>query len=307
MQNNFLRTFSKLQFIVNQEIEIFFAEEIRKSKSPFSTEALKMLREFSLRGGKRIRPVLVNQGYFIAGGKNKNLILKTSIFIDLIHNFLLIHDDIMDKGELRRGKKTLHLKYADSAKSKKDSLHYGISMAIAGGDMMEFLARKILTKSKFPDINKIKAIKRLNQVLERTAYGQMLEFYLRDKLKAGGKITEQEILDVYKTKTALYTFVGPLQIGAILAEDNEKILNSLEKIGVPLGIAFQIKDDIQDIESDLKDKQPSLLILKNADECENTAKNLINKAKKIILKTNFPERNKKFLLDLADYIIERKD
>lgn len=345
MKNNFLKILSEYQLGINKELKAFFLKEIKKSKSPFFTETLKLLEEFSLRPAKRIRAILINYGYFVAGGKDKKNILKTSIFIELIHNFLLIHDDIIDREEFRRGKITLHRQYQKLSKFKKEDLHYGISMAISAGDMIEFLARQILDQSKFPDDKKNKAIEKLNQVLELTAYGQLLELWLRDKFKNKGTIKEKDILDVYEIKTALYTFVGPLQIGGILAGAGQKTLSSFEKIGTPMGIAFQIEDDLQDLflenASDIKEGQPNLLVIKMLNrktgltvkkylnkktlnkkeiniikniaiksqaynDCKNTAENLINQTKKNIIDSNYPKNESNFLINLADYIINKE-
>lgn len=306
MQDNFLKTISKYQADINKDLEIFFDKEIKQSKSPFFTETLKMLRDFSLRPGKRIRAILINYGYFIAGGKDEKNIFKTSIFIELIHNFLLIHDDIMDREETRRGKISLHRQYEKSSKFKKDSGHFGTAMALSAGDLMEFLARKILDQSNFFPDKKNKAGGKLNQILEQTACGQMFEFWLRDKFKNGEKINTEDIFKIYKIKTALYTFVGPMQIGGILAGANNEILKSFEEIGTPLGIAFQIQDDLQDFSKDVKEGQPSLAVLKPKGECQQMAKDLIIQAKKQILSANLGKEGENFLLGLADYILNQK-
>ena len=354
MTKNFIEILSKYQVSINKELKFFFDTEIKETKTPFLIKTLKELKEFSLRPGKRIRAILINYGYFLAGGKDKKSILKTSIFIELIHNFLLIHDDIVDREKIRRGKATLHYQYQKEPNlENEEKKHYGLSMAIVAGDMIEFLGRKILAQSKFSDNHKIEAIKKLNLILTLTAYGEMFEFWLRKKIKNGETIKEKDILDIYKTKTAFYTFIGPLQMGAALAGGNQKAINFFEKIGLPLGIAFQIKDDIQDLfgekkeigsetASDIKEGQPNLLIIKtlnkkqgkiikkylwkkdinkkelkiikNAvlksgayEDCQQIAKNLINRVKKDIVYANYPQKEKEFLLNLADYILERED
>ncbi len=292
----FLENLSRFQSNINREIKFFFDKEIKGTKFPFLVKTLKNLKEFSLRPGKRIRAILINQGYFMAGGKNKKEILKASIFIELIHNFLLIHDDILDEEKFRRGRPALHRLY-----QKEKDEYYGISMALVAGDMMEFLGRKILSQSKFPNQYKIKAIEKLNQILISTAYGEMFEYWLKDNLKQKS-VKEKDILEIYKNKTAYYTFIGPLQIGALLAGASTKSLQLLEKIGLLMGIAFQIKDDEKDMDTDKKEGQPSLLTIKTVDECRKIAEDLINQAKKEIQKAKFPLREKQFLLNLADYI-----
>ena len=306
MTKEFSKILSKYHADISNELAVFFDKEIKKADSPFLQKTLKTLKEFSLRPGKRIRAILVNYGYFLAGGKNKKEILKTSIFIELIHNFLLIHDDILDEEKMRRGKPALHHIFENEKflKNKNEREYYGISMAVVMGDMMEFLGRRVLSQSKFSDKNKIEAIKKLEQILISTAHGEMFEYWIRKNQKRE-TAKEKDILEIYKNKTACYTFVGPLQIGALLAGASTKTLLSLEKIGLPLGVAFQIKDDIEDINSDKQEGQPSLLTLKSIDECKKISKNLIDQTKKEIRATKFPEREKQFLLDLADYIGNR--
>lgn len=301
MQQEFLKNFTACQKKIGKELKLFFDKKIKEAKAPFLIETLNKLEEFSLRPGKRIRAILISQGYFLAGGRDKKEILKTSIFIELIHNFLLVHDDILDEDRLRRGKPTLHTVYEQGRNDK----HYGTSMAIVAGDMMEFLGRQILAQSDFADGCKIKAMQALNKILSATAYGEMFEVELKERLKNGEAVKEEEVLDVYKTKTAFYTFVGPLQIGAILAGADKKTLLFCEKIGIPLGVAFQIKDDFDDAESDAKRGQPSLLALKGHNECSQMAKNLMWEAKERIRSSNYKTGQKEFLIDLADYILSK--
>ncbi len=274
MEKSFFTVLSQYQAVIDISLRSFFDREIQNAKTPFSKNTLTILKEFSLRPAKRIRAILINYGYLLAGGKNKKEILKTSIFIELIHNFLLIHDDIIDREERRRGKATLHNQYKNKITStKEEKEHYGLSMAITAGDMAEVLGRKILTQSNIPLKNKVKAMEGLDDVLVRTIYGEMFELELKMNLKNKKTISESDILEIYKNKTALYTFVGPLQIGGLLAGSNQLNLSFFEKIGMPLGIVFQIKDDLHDlfgnaseigskIASDIKEGQPNLLIIK---------------------------------------------
>lgn len=282
MTKDFFKIISAYQRKISQELQQFFNKKIKQTKPRFLKQTLALLKEFSLRPAKRIRAILVNYGYFLAGGKNRKAILESSIFIELIHNYLLIHDDIMDQDKIRRGGPTVHCSYQGSE-------HYGMSMALVVGDMANALGYEVLAGSDFPDSYKIRAIEKLNQILYLTGYGQMFEFWL-----GKSKRQAQDILEIYRNKTALYTFVGPLQIGAILAGASPEFLQKIEKFALPLGIAFQIKDDIQDLSSNSLDIK--------------MAERLINRAKKFLkLEKSFPEKEKQFLLDLADFTIKRQN
>ncbi|MBU2472409.1 polyprenyl synthetase family protein [Patescibacteria group bacterium] len=346
----FYKDLLQYQKEINSELKRFFNKKIKESSLIFkqAAETIRILKQGNIVGGKRIRPILINVGYSLAGGKNKKSILKASLSIELLHNYFLIHDDIIDRDELRRGKKSLYSFY----KNKTNDLHKGISLAIVGGDITISLAYQAILESNFLEKNKIKALEILNQTNINTCHGQMLEMFLESK---PNKITEKEIFNILKNKTAYYTFANPLKIGAVLAGSNNKFLSQLEKIGLSLGIAFQIRDDILDlfgsekelgkpVASDIKEGKPNLLILKTLalakpkdkkifkeylgkkiinqkdikeirrivtesralDYCQNKAWGLVKKASFLIKKMKVPQKEKEFLLNLADYIIERK-
>lgn len=301
MNTEFDQILASYQKKMNKEVKNFFEKKISKTKQPFLKETLKILKEFSLRPARRTRAILVNHGYFLAGGKKKKEILKTSIFIELIHNYLLIHDDIIDRDEIRRGGKTLHYQYQEVSLDKKEKEHCGQSMAMEAGNMMASLGYEVLLDSKFPTKYKIKAVKKLNRLVYLTAYGQMLELGLREKISK--KINEKDIFEIYQNKTAPYSFVGPLQIGAILAGGNQKFLNKIENFALALGIAFQIQDDISDIKSDIREQQPTLIRKNSLQYCQNTVKKLIDQSKEILNRErDFPKKEKQFLFDLINYV-----
>lgn len=278
MTKQFSKTLLNFRKSINREIEKLFNRKIDQAKPLFEKEVLGWLKEYSLRKAKRLRAILVNQGYFLAGGKQSETILKASIFIELIHNYLLIHDDILDEDEVRRGKKTFH------------KLH-GQNMAICAADMASALGYEILTSCQFPINYKIKALKKLNQTLYSTCYGQMLELYLREKKK----FTDNDVLQIYTKKTAFYTLVTPLQVGALLAGASEKFLKKIEKFALPLGIAFQIRDDLQD--GDIEK-----VFTFSKEKYQKLLEKFIDQAKKNLnLEKTFPEKEKEFLLNLADY------
>lgn len=276
--HDFTRVLYAYQKEIEAELKKFFQEKINKSNGMFEKEVLRILEEFSLRPAKRIRPILINVGYFLAGGKDKKAIMETSIFIELIHNMALIHDDIIDQGQFRRGEKALHHIYGGG--------HYGESMALVAGDMSGFLGCETLASSNFPAENKLLAIERLNRVIIETCYGQMLEMGIRE---SANPAKEEDILKIYHLKTALYSFVGPLQIGALLAGAEEGLLGSIESFALPLGIAFQVQDDISD--KDFPHESSQELVT-----------SYINQSRESLVKEHFPEKEKQFLLGLVNYI-----
>lgn len=221
------------------------------------------LEEFNNRDGKRIRPILVLLGYHLFGGRD-SAIIRVAASMELVHAFLLIHDDIMDKSSLRRGKPAMHKIYA----ARKDE-EYGISNAIVAGDTLLFIAYQNILDADLE--GKHTAIEMLNRIILNTCYGQIIDFNL-------DKPDEDKILKVYKLKTSMYTIEGPLSIGARLAGATEEQLKILHDFSLPLGIAFQIQDDLLDVfpevpsgkeaYKDLKEGKRTILIehaMKNAD------------------------------------------
>jgi geranylgeranyl diphosphate synthase, type I len=240
---------------VDKKLESYFQENIKKAKKtdPLAEQAVEMIRDFTLAGGKRLRPALVYYGYLAAGGEKNQEIIKASMSIELLHSFLLIHDDIIDRDELRHGIKTIHENFreiGEKIKSKMDPVHFGNSMAILVGDIAASMGNEILFVSEFSSEIKIEALKKLQAIVYITAPGEMVDVYLEAK----GEATEGEIMRMYEGKTARYTFEGPLHLGAMLAGKNleDSFLKQLTDYSIPLGNAFQLRDDILGIFGDEK-------------------------------------------------------
>lgn len=241
-----------------------------RAYGPLVSQFYKELGDFSS-GGKKMRPFLVYLGYKVAGGKNLAKILPVCLAVELIHSFLLIHDDIIDQSPTRRGKLTVHRRFAkkiDSSKNLKVREHYGISQAIVLGDISCFEAFKLINNSSFPNSLKQNVIDKLCEVLIDTGYGEALDVeysYIKARLA--------DVMQVCDLKTARYTFVGPLTLGAILAGAEGKMLGALEKFGSALGVAFQIRDDLlgvfgeekvlgKSVLSDMREGKNTILIYK---------------------------------------------
>lgn len=272
---------------IDREIESYFNNVIKEtSKHDFlMTEALKNVKELVLAGGKRLRPALMYYGYLAAGGKEKKKMLKTCVSVELIHFFLLIHDDIIDRDSKRHGKDTVHFTYEKIAKKifpKNDNMHFGNSMAIIIGDMIGALGNQIIYNSGFSSELIVKALHKLQGVVSFTVIGQAKDIYMQNK----GKAIEEEVLEMYKYKTAKYTFEGPLHLGAILGGASNEILTDLTKAAIPLGIAFQIKDDLlglfgsekkmgKPIGSDVEEGKQTILLAKARERASREQKKVL--------------------------------
>ena len=203
--------------IIDKELELFFNEKLRKAEKidPSSVEMINLLREYTLRGGKRIRAALVYYGYRCFSNKKLSQIIKASMCIELMQSYFLIHDDVMDNSDLRRGKPSLHKTYETICKKRyknTDSNHFGISMAILAGDILSAFANEILARVNIKDKYKIAAINILNHTTNKVVYGQVLD--ILSELKP---VKAKDISLIHKMKTASYTIECPLHIGALLA------------------------------------------------------------------------------------------
>ena len=298
---------------IDGEIEEYFKIKTNEIKSNGNQENIlyitENLKKFILSAGKRIRPILFYFGYIIAGGEKKSDALKTSVAVELIHSYLLIHDDIIDRDDFRHENHSMHYvctEYFQKRFSNVDSKHLGTSMAILVGDISSTYGYEVLTNSEFSVDLKMKALERMNKIISNTIIGESLDVMLAECTN----VKEEKILEMQKYKTAKYTIEGPLHLGAILAGADEIFLNEISEFAIPMGIAFQIRDDIigvfgnrdktgKPVGSDLKEGKKTLLIakaLENANEDdrkflmsvlgnENIDFEEIEKARKIIIDT----------------------
>jgi len=177
--------------------------------------------------GKRIRPLLVLMAADMFGNKDKEQILPASCAIEFFHNFSLIHDDIMDKAPMRRGKQSIHQKWNDN-------------VAILSGDALLVKAYEELGKSpaaKIPALLKV-----FNRIAAEVCEGQQLDM----DFETQNNVSEQDYIEMIKLKTSVL-LGGALQLGAILANASELQQNLIYDFGVNLGIAFQLQDDYLDV------------------------------------------------------------
>jgi geranylgeranyl diphosphate synthase, type I len=223
----------------------YFEKKIVQAKKidPLAKQVVKTIADFTMSGGKRIRPALVYYSYLASGGRDGKEIVEASMSIELVHSFLLIHDDIIDRDEKRHGGLTVHETYrriGQRMAPKKDSAHFGNSMAIVAGDMASAMAHEIMFNVKFPSETIIKALDKLQDIIYVTIPGEMLDVVMENR----GYATEKEILRMFEGKTSRYTFEGPLHLGAVLAGADQKMMEAMTRYSLPLGKAFQIRDDI---------------------------------------------------------------
>jgi len=248
-----------------------------KADSLLGRELGEAVKKSILSGGKRMRAAFVYFGYRAVGGNDEVRINYASASIEILHSFFLIHDDVIDKSDFRRWTPTVHKMYKQIYEDRgmlgnlddPGKEHFASSAAIMAGDVCCSLAYEALFESGFEARKTIEALKMMQKTVMLTGIGEMI-----DIIKPLGKrATEQEVLHMYYLKTALYTIEAPLLLGAILHGTSTEIMDSLSGYGSPVGIAFQIHDDIlgvfgsekeqgKPVGSDIKEGKQTLLTVR---------------------------------------------
>lgn len=275
---------------LNFELKKYLAQKTKSAKkiSPHTGEIMDHVTELTLRGGKRVRAALLYNSYLAHGGRDRKMALQAAMSMEMAETYLLIHDDIMDNGCLRRGGPTIHEIYRHRADERYhdrvNARSFGVSIALCAGNIASALSYEIIANLKCNEADKNRALKLLGEVYVLENYGQSLDMICQVR----DNISQIDVIQVHKLKTVPYTFAGPVKIGAILAGASQKELDKLENYTVPLGTAFQIQDDIlgmfgtvekigKQVTSDLKEGKKTLLILDALEIALEEQKNIINR------------------------------
>jgi len=208
--------------------------EVLPSKEPFK-ELYSLQKDYPLRGGKRFRPALLLLCAEWFGASYEDA-LPSAVALELFHNFALIHDDIEDSSLFRRGKPTLH------------QLH-GIPLAINAGDSLFGMVYEILmtNRERFGDQKALDIISLFNQVFRATFEGQAYDI---GWVANNHFPTREEYFEMIRRKTGIYSGKGPCQLGALIADAPSDIFEKVGDFGEALGIGFQIRDDLLNLEED---------------------------------------------------------
>ncbi len=205
-------------------------------------QAYALLRDFSSRPSKRIRGMLVVLSYGMFQGKNLEEACDVAAAVELTQNYLLAIDDVADRSSERRGKKTLHELYeeelSETIVSTAEKTHMSNMLAVHVGLMASHLAGKIMNELQGDPVlvNKAAAVYHNNILV--TALGQ-----INDLCSTYDGPLEEQLLHNLSRKSSYYTFVNPMQIGAILAGASDEDLEAINDFGVAAGVAFQLQDD----------------------------------------------------------------
>lgn len=222
---------------VERGLVAFFVKKRQEAKqvSPHCLMLVDSVAEFTMRGGKRTRAFLVWLGYQTAAentpdvkaiSHTSGVSLHAMLAIELFQSFALIHDDIIDEDTVRRGGPTVHEQL-------------GVPMAILAGDLALVWADELMGRVKSQKL-KVKSEDIYQAMKQEVIFGQSLDVMKKQK-KIG---ISKQLIDVYKT--AWYSVIRPIQIGAVIDGADEKTLESFIPYGLAIGEGYQLRDDFLD-------------------------------------------------------------
>ena len=295
------------------------------------------LKRYSENGGKRHRPLICFAACRAVGG-NMELATSAAAAIEHFHTAALIHDDIADEAELRRGEPCLHLTE-------------GIGLAINMGDLaLSLVNGTVINDPLLSNAVKVRVVSELIEMTRRTIEGQALDIgWARD---GRYDITPEDYLVMATHKTAHYSGAVPLAVGAIVGGGSEEQIEGLRQFGLDTGLAFQIQDDVlnlvgteeqtkKDFRNDITEGKRTLIVvhaLSNSDERDRLieilssrtkdpaqleeavaimersgsidyareyAEELVNSAKERITTILDPSLSRDLLVSMADWFVER--
>lgn len=219
-------------------VEAFISGLSRNNLTP---EVLPVFKEYLLRRGKRIRPLLFCAGYSIfhpSGRPFPEALFRPAIGLELFHNFVLIHDDIIDGASTRRGLPSLQAAIADVLSC---TAQRGEHLALVLGDILFSQAVEQFHGPDYP----AGLLPEFLRLVRETGAGEAVE--LIDTGRTLKTISEEKITRTYYYKTTRYTFESPLQMGALCAGAGPEKQDAIARLTKPLGLAFQIENDLHEL------------------------------------------------------------
>jgi geranylgeranyl diphosphate synthase, type II len=267
-----------------------------------SSRILEAMKYSLMAGGKRIRPILCLAAAEAVGGKPENTI-RAACAIEMIHTYSLIHDDLpaIDNDDLRRGVPTCHAAFDEAT-------------AILAGDGLLTLAFQILSRNDFKTHkHSLKWLKVLHHIASAAGYEGMIEGQMRDIVSEGIQLDIEDLEKIHALKTGAL-IEASIYTGAVLGDGSHQQIERLRIYAKNIGLAFQVADDILDVEGDPavmgksvgtdqargKNTYPALIGIK---ESRAYARKLINTALKAL---DYFDNKSDPLRAIARYIIERK-
>jgi geranylgeranyl diphosphate synthase type II len=254
-----------------------------------------------LAGGKRLRPMLMQETYRLFGGKSE-IVEPFMAAIEMIHTYSLIHDDLpaMDNDDYRRGRKTTHIVY-------------GEAMGILAGDGLLNLAFETASQALESEAYAIQAAKALGILAKKAGIYGMIGGQAVDVESEGQQIDREKLDFIYDLKTGALIEAAML-IGAVLAGANMQEQELISQVARDVGLAFQIQDDILDVTSDIltlgkpigsdeKNQKTTYVTIRGLNQAQKDVERISNHALELM---NSLEVHNQYLNDLITYLIHRE-
>lgn len=222
-----------------------FVSEHTAALSEISTDthaAVTALSDF-ISSGKRFRPACCYWGHLGAGGEDSEAIVVASAALELLQAAALIHDDVMDRSDTRRGQPSVHRRFEALHRQERmqgDSEQFGLAGAILAGDLALVWTDIMFYASGFDAHTLARGKRILDDMRTELMAGQYLDVF--EQARGGGDV--DRALRVIRYKTTAYTIERPLHLGAALAGAGPDVFAAYSNFAVPLGEAFQLRDDL---------------------------------------------------------------
>ena len=289
-------------YLVFRRKQINDALAIMLDSAANSSQISKAMKYSLMADGKRLRPILCLAATEAVGGQSENTI-RAACALEMIHTYSLIHDDLpaMDNDDLRRGRPTCHLAFNEAT-------------AILAGDGLLTLAFQILSTNNFTNENQAsKWLRVLHHIASAAGYEGMIEGQMRDMASEGIQLEIEALKKMHALKTGAL-IEASIHTGAVLGDGSQEQIECLKIYAENIGLAFQVVDDILDVEGDPavmgksvgtdqtrnKNTYPALIGIK---ESRAFARKLVNNALQAL---NYFDNKSDPLRAIAQYIIERE-
>jgi geranylgeranyl diphosphate synthase type I len=240
----FAEALARFRREIDGEIRAFLTGKRRQTAevAPEAGVLVDTLQDLLERGGKRLRPALLVHAHLACGG-GAGGVLPLALATELLHTYLLVHDDIMDHAEVRRGRPTAQVLFAGRHRDRHwrgDAADYGRSMALLVGDLAASYAFELAGRVEVPEERRAPLAECFSAMAQEVIHGQYLEILVSfaSRPEAG------DLERVLQLKSGRYSVERPIQLGALAAGIDEDRLAGLRRYGRALGEAFQLQDDL---------------------------------------------------------------
>ena len=217
---------------VDALLERFFEEKLEEAEelSPRAVELVVEVRDLTMRGGKRLRPIVTAAAYrAVHGPGSGEPTFAVGASLELLQTYLLIHDDWMDEDVERRGGPAVHYAFQE----KHGHPHLGASLGVLAGDLASTFSWELFLRGGFPERRRDEANRLFVRIQKEVFAGQQLDL-----------MADEDVERMHDLKTGSYTTRGPAELGGLLAGGSAEAMQSLRDWSAPLGVAFQLRDDL---------------------------------------------------------------